>query len=173
MAVIAVQFDVRKAQGCLYDLVCLAGLDSCSKLGIHGTGVDLYIGMRIDTRGDTKQDILYDASAGGFCFYGIEFFKTVYDKMADSQLHGKGDICISLVVAVEKCLAQIIASLIGTEDLSAGDDIDPHSFFFHYLIYILKRICLAGIERTGISAEVLFESLGIGTAVLPDSLFVH
>ena len=119
------------------------------------------------------QDILYDASAGGFCFYSIEFFKTVYDKMADPQLHSKGDIRVGLVVAVEKCLAQIIACFVGTEDLSAGDDIDPHSFFFHYLIYILKRICLAGIERTGISAEVFFESLGIGTAVLPDSLFVH
>ena len=102
MAVIAIQLDVRKAQGCLYDLVCLAGLDSCSKFGIHGTGVDLYIGMRIDTRGDTKQDILYDASAGGFCFYSIEFFKTVYDKMAKPQLQGKGDIRIRFIIAVEK-----------------------------------------------------------------------
>ena len=173
MAVEAHQLHMRLLQREGRDLLSLSGFDGGAELAVHLSGGDGFISVRINARRQAQQHLLPYAAAAGLRLNGLDLLHIVGHKIADVVVHTVSNIRIRLVVGVEIGVRQVVSGKNRGIHLAAGHHVNAHSLLTHDLIDPLEGVRLAGIQRAGVPAEMLFERRLIHAAAFADLIFIH
>ena len=129
--------------------------------------------MGIDTGGQTQQYLLHVTTLFRFRLDGIQFKDAIHDEIADTCIHGKGNVFVGLVVAVEERALHGEACFQCSIHLAGRNQVDGHAFFRHNFINTLEASCLAGIEGIAALPQSLLHSIHIQMAIVTDAVFIH
>ena len=125
MAVEARQVQIRQRQRMLDHTRGLARLDGGAKFGIHLASVNGVVGVGVDARGQSQQELLADARLPGDDVNGVQLLSVVDDKAADALGNGVGDVLVGLVIAVKIGRRKVGPGLQCGINFAAGDNVDP------------------------------------------------
>ena len=167
------QRHVRQRARTLEQRFCLPGLNGCAELGVHLSGGDRFVGMRIDPRRQPQQDALLLAKRSGNEVDRIQLLVVIRHKVTDALLDRILNLRVGLVIAVEIGLFHRESRQRRRVDFPGGHNVDAHTLAAHDFVHPLEGRGLAGVQRPRIFAKVPAERAQIHAAVFADARFVH
>ena len=173
MAVETAQGDMRQSEGVARDVQRLPRLNRGAELGIHPSGRNCLMGVRVNAGRDAQENGLNPAGVRRQPFQCVQLFAVVRHEGADAHFQCVPDVPVGLVVPVKIYARRRESGAAGGVQLPAGHAVHAHAFLGGDAVHMRTAQRLGGVQRQSILPERLQGRLPVYPAHPAHGVLVH